>query len=176
MEYRVGFEYEGDRLVGTNQSTHEVGRADDSFLGGATNYDWPGGNCRPTKISIKNKLLLGSASGVLFDARLCEALKKKGLDPSRGGACVADAQATFKVMQEFDSELRSATKETEVLVGGQPLLPGGLVLIGKTADTGYALQLMASCAEFARAGSISKSAKPADNFSDGTPKKGQSAK
>lgn len=151
LEYAVELEYEGDRLKSTSQSTHEMGRPQDSLLGGSTTYEWQNGECKPAKITIKNKLLLGSASGVLFDAKLCQALKKKGLDPAKGAACVADAQSAFKVMQEYDASLRQASGDSEVLVSGQPLLPGGLALIRQANDSSYALQMMASCAEYARA-------------------------
>jgi hypothetical protein len=150
----ANLDYENGRLSSFNQSLYEVGAGMISST--QTSYDWAGSSCRPTRIVVRDRRQLGDKRGVLFDDKLCDLMKSEGVNAGLAENCVANAKKTLNAIKKYDQALRGATKDAELLVSTNPFVPGAFIPMINNVDNAVALNLMASCAAFESAGSVSK--------------------
>ena len=131
----------------------EAGKPDSVITSKAFTYDWVNGDCRPSRITVRNRPVLSDKTGVLFDAEVCKFLKEKGsFDRDHAEACVKSAMQTFQKLQEFDQNLRKRTGEREMLVATNAYSGGNVFPIKGLTDTGIAMSFLSSCAAYLKPG------------------------
>lgn len=151
LDFYLQFNYKGGRLQSFSRRAADAGKSTPEavFTGVNYTYDWPAGNCRPSKITVQNRLRLQNRTGILFDGKICEELEKKipGFNSKQNQACLETARKVIERLHAIDKQLNVKSGGKELLVTQNPLLPNDVLPLGKQ-DSGIAIQMMANCAAY----------------------------